>query len=390
MEVSNGGTLYADRVTANNNVTAGLWVVGAGSTAHLLNSDIFANESNGVRVGDGSTAYVRNSDIFANKASGVRVREGGNVFADNVNAYSNGWAGMFAEDVGSMIYVRNSDIYSNSASGLYATDGASFYATHMHIYNNENVGVEVSAAGYSIGEAASISSYGYITDSLIYNNDRQGLRVELYMDEDDDKDPDNYLDLADFERKGETAPTLIAERVQVFNNGIADPEESFSGATNFGAIMKISDSSIWGNGWSGVWTAGWHGRADITNSDNIYYANGRTVLENVTIFDNLGNGVDSRGGQVTVTNSNVFGNTHDQYVNFTGLSHRDEFSTVFCIRSGGYVDVGPVRIGNNPIGASGGETPNCGLASEVTLSDPQTKPFPVFPAFPAFPSPFLP
>ena len=68
-----------DRVTANNNVTAGLWVVGAESTAHLLNSDIFANESNGVRVGDGSTAYVRNSsDIYCQlKASGVRVREGG-------------------------------------------------------------------------------------------------------------------------------------------------------------------------------------------------------------------------------------------------------------------------------------------------------------------------
>ena len=90
----------------------------------------------------------------------------------------------------------------------------------------------------------------------------EGLRVRIWllMMEDDGKDPDNYLDLADFERKGETAPTLIAERVQVFNNGIdTGPAESDSGASNSGAIMQISDSSIWGNGWSGVWTAGWHG-----------------------------------------------------------------------------------------------------------------------------------
>ena len=367
MIVADGGTLIAEGLKLHNNDGMGIQV-------------------NGV----GSTVYIRNSSAYSNLIHGMNVREGGTLFADRVNVYRNDAMGIRARGVGSTVYIRNSSAYSNLVHGLDASGGGALYATNMLIHGNTEIGFNVSGELFSDGNTDTVSSYGYITDSLIYNNRNEGLLANLVINVENDGKQDNYLDLADFERKGETAPTLIAERVQVFNNGIADPEESFSGATNFGAIMKISDSSIWGNGWSGVWTAGWHGRADITNSDNIYYANGRTVLENVTIFDNLGNGVDSRGGQVTVTNSNVFGNTHDQYVNFTGLSHRDEFSTVFCIRSGGYVDVGPVRIGNNPIGASGGETPNCGLASEVTLSDPQTKPFPVFPAFPAFPSPFLP
>lgn len=294
-----------------------------------------------------------------------------------------------------MIYVRNSDIYSNSASGLYATDGASFYATHMHIYNNENVGVEVSAAGYSTGNADSISSYGHITDSLIYNNVNQGLRVEMYIDEENDNIPNNYLDLEDFTNRdvGETAPTLIAERVQVFNNGIADPEKNVSGAANFGAIMKISDSSIWGNGWSGVWTAGWHGAAVNSTGRVIYYPNGRTVLDNVTIFDNLGNGVDSRGGQVTVTKSNVYDNKHRQYVNFTGLSNGD-FGSASCIRTGGFVKVEGVLENDNllsdyrtGIDESTQRVSCTSFGNEVRLSDPKTKTFPVFPAFP---SPFLP
>ena len=213
----------------------------------------------------------------------------------------------------------------------------------------------------------------------------------MVINVENDGKQDNYLDLADFERKGETAPTLIAERVQVFNNGFdTGPSENDSGVSTSGAIMQISDSSIWGNGWSGVWTAGWHGAAVNSTGTVRYHPNGRTVLDNVTIFDNLGNGVDSRGGQVTVTNSNVYDNKFQQYVNFIGLSDND-FGNASCIRTGGFVKVDSVLENDDELSDDrtgideSTERVSCtSFGSEVRLGDPTIKPFP------AFPSPFLP
>ena len=226
MIVADGGTLIAEGLKLHNNDGMGIQV-------------------NGV----GSTVYIRNSSAYSNLIHGMNVREGGTLFADRVNVYRNDAMGIRARGVGSTVYIRNSSAYSNLVHGLDASGGGALYATNMLIHGNTEIGFYVSGELFSDGNTDTVSSYGYITDSLIYNNRNEGLLANLVINVENDGKQDNYLDLADFERKGETAPTLIAERVQVFNNGFdTGPSENDSGVSNSGAIMQISDSSIWGNG----------------------------------------------------------------------------------------------------------------------------------------------
>jgi len=197
--------------------------------------------------------------------------------------------------------------------------------------------------------------------------------ANVVIDELDDNNISNYVDLADFIRIGETAPTLIAERVQVYHNGV---EDEYDGVANLGALVMISDSSIWGNGWAGVWTTGYNGHR-TRKSKHSYDPNPRTILDNVTIYDHADHfGVESLGGQVTITNSNVFNNGSGSYLNQTGAIYDR------CIRSGGYIDVDGVRQPDHeviPI-ISG----KCTAGDEIVLTFPTVLPFP------DFPSPFLP